>query len=82
MNAQTTSLFFFGEEGLNGGLDSERIPENERDWQLWVYPDSNPKPLNAPNQQPKPLVDTSYSYNPNLQNWLQLYNHSNRPFSW
>ena len=20
------------------------IPENERDWQPWVYPDSNPKP--------------------------------------
>ena len=30
------------------------IPENERDdWDAWVYPDSNPKPLNAPNQQAK-----------------------------
>ena len=27
------------------------IPENERDWDSWLYPDSNPKPLNAPNQQ-------------------------------
>ena len=28
------------------------IPENERDWDFWgPYPDSNPKPLNAPNQQ-------------------------------
>ena len=34
------------------------IPENEKDWQPWgPYPDSNPKPLNAPNQQAKPSVD-------------------------
>ena len=35
--------------GSFSGLDS--IPENERDWDSWVYPDSNPTPLNAPNQQ-------------------------------
>ena len=35
------------------------IPENERDWDSWgPCPDSNPKPLNAPNQQAKPLVDS------------------------
>ena len=45
--------FYFGViVGLGpGGLDSERIPENERDWDSWVYPDSNHKPLNAPNHQ-------------------------------
>ena len=37
--------------GAFGALDFEKIPENERDWDSWVYPDSNPKPLNAPNQQ-------------------------------
>ena len=35
-----------------GGLDSERIPENERDWDSWVYPDSNPKPPG-----PKPTIN-------------------------
>ncbi len=29
------------------------VPENERDWGSWgPYPDSNPKALNATNQQP------------------------------
>ncbi len=27
------------------------IPLFSRDWDSWVYPDSNPKPPNAPNQQ-------------------------------
>ena len=28
------------------------IPENERDWDSWVYPDSNPKPPG-----PKPTIN-------------------------
>ena len=38
--------------GAFGGLDSERIPENERDWDSWVYPDWNPKSLG-----PKPTIN-------------------------